>query len=82
MKERFLLAVSWLAFANAAFLGLVLSLAVLGIKGGDLPLLDSMASVYEDLMLNSLTLAVGLSPSIWLVLWIVTGSPRILPWRK
>ena len=23
-----------------------------------------------------------ISPAVWTVLWIVTGSPRILPWRK
>lgn len=24
----------------------------------------------------------GLSPAIWLALWVVTGSPRVLPWKR
>ena len=82
MKERFLLAVSWLAFANAAFIGLLLSLEALGFSKQDLPTIASMVNAYQDLMLGSETLAFVLSPFIWVVLWIVTGSPRILPWKS
>ena len=82
MKERFLLAVSWLAFTNAAVIGLMLSLGVLGFSKQDLPTIASMVNVYKDLMLGSWTLAFGLSPFIWVVLWIVTGSPRFLPWKQ
>ena len=73
MKERFLLAVSWATLAWALFVCYAVAAAVLRDGIGEL---ERMASHDEFLTL------VAISPVVWLVLWIVTGSPRILPWRK
>ena len=68
MKERFLLTVSWGAFAWAAYICLALALNA-----------DNLGRLVSQ---DEFLLAAAISPAVWLVLWIVTGSPRILPWRK
>ena len=70
MKERFLLTVSWATFAWALFVCVVV---VGGLLRGDLERMASNDGFFS---------LVAISPAIWVVLWIVTGSPRILPWRK
>lgn len=80
MKERFLLAMSWWAFVHAA---LVASVFV-GFAFGT----DVMGDFVKDGYARPLAggnweqFALIFSPVVWAVLWIVTGSPRILPWRK
>ena len=73
MKERFVLAVSWATFAWALFVCVNLVASVLRDGIGDL---ERIASNDEFLTL------IAISPAVWAALWIVTGSPRILPWRK
>ena len=66
MKERFLLAVSWGAFGWA-----LVCLFVFASTSPQYYVRDFF-SHFEPYI----------SPAVWLVLWIVTGSPRILPWRQ
>ena len=75
MKERFLLAVSWGAFLNFVVLWGVVLVALMKSASA----VDSAAQIF-----TSGLFWMWLAPSlaVWLVLWIVTGSPRILPWRK
>lgn len=71
MKERFLLAVSWGALAWALFVCWAVWNAVV-VDGRSL----SRVLGSDDGFI------IFISPAVWTVLWIVTGSPRILPWRK
>ena len=81
MKERFLLAVSWWAFLHFAVYVLAVAADILG--GLEL------GGVWEDLLRGyylglwqTIEIAIGFPFAVWVVLWIGTGSPRILPWRK
>ena len=82
MKERLILAVSWWCFAHASLIGfLVIPFEVFDVKGSDLGVFGDLAEGYFNLFQADELIFVF--PVIsWLVLWIVTGSPRILPWRK
>ena len=73
MKERLILAVSWATFAWSLFVCYAAGANVLRDGIGDLERMASTDGFYT---------LVAISPAVWLVLWIVTGSPRILPWRK
>ena len=73
MKERFLLTVSWATFAWALFGSYAVGANVLRDGIGDFERMASTDGFYTS---------VAISPVVWLVLWIVTGSPRILPWSK
>ena len=81
MKERFLLTVSWLAFANGVTISVIGVLVALDIQPEQIGLAGEVLEGYADFMDSPVT-AIGLSVAIWLVLWIVTGSPRFLPWRR
>ena len=81
MKERFLLAVSWWCLVHAFLLVSVLYWEAIGARRSDLGLLGELMKGYFNLFPVP-ALAVGFPFIGWLVLWIVTGSPRILPWRK
>ena len=72
MKERFLLAVSWATFAWLLFMCYAFYM-MLVVHGESL----SQAVIEGDV-----GWAILICPAVWLVLWIVTGSPRILPWRE
>ena len=73
MKERVLLTVSWATFAWALFACYAVGANVLRDGVDDLERMASNDGFFS---------LVAISPVVWLVLWIVTGSPRILPWRK
>ena len=73
MKERFLLTVSWATFAWALFVCYALVANVL--KGG----VDELEYVASR---DGFFFLVAISPAVWFATWFVTGSPRILPWRK
>jgi len=82
MKERLTLAVSWWCFAHASLLGLfVISFEVFDAGRGDFGVFAHLVEGYFDLFQVD-ALIIGLPFIGWVVLWIVTGSPRILPWRK
>lgn len=82
MKERFVLAVSWWVFLHAAVLYLVFAaVALFDWSPGDGVVNDLLDGYYDGLW-QSLPMAFGFPVAAWVVLWIVTGSPRILPWRK
>ena len=81
MKERFLLAVSWWAFLHAAVL--YPSLAAMLLFGWKPEgIVNSLLDSYYDDLFQELVFAVGFPIAIWVLLWIVTGRPRILPWMK
>lgn len=67
MKERLLLAISWGALGWACLVLVVIAEALNA--GRDMYLILTDPLIY-------------ISPAIWLVVWIVTGNPRILPWKK
>ena len=69
MKERLILAVSWGAFVWACWC-LVIFANVMSLDDG---------RIDKDFFSHAI---VYISPAVWLVLWIVTGSSRILLWRK
>ena len=74
MKDRFLLAVSWGLFVwTVAFCVWIPFSAIDRINYG-VPLRPYEWEQYMWIL--------SITPAVWLVLWIVTGSPRILPWRK
>lgn len=80
MKTIFAILLSWWAFLHAARIILVLLLGAFGIA--EPAWSQSFTEVYSDLFLNNKMLFLSFSPAIWLLLWMTTGSPRILPWRK
>ena len=74
MKERLLLAVSW---GNFLFFVLLCGLVLSASTGAITP--PSAAKIFTD---KDFLMFLAISPAVWLVLWIVTGSSRILLWRK
>ena len=84
MKERLTLAVSWWCFVHASLLGLVALLTAANFLGADInEAMSALAPIefYFDLFPAD-ALIFGFPFIGWIGLWIVTGSPRILPWRK
>ncbi|MAB65115.1 MAG: hypothetical protein CMG98_13785 [Marinovum sp.] len=86
MKERFALAASWGAFVWFVWKCGWVFLSIASYAGTlDHQDRDGLARhIYEfySLVLERHLMEAAISPAVWLVLWIVTGSPRILPWRK
>ena len=82
MKERFVLAVSWWCFAHASLVGfLLISYQVFDVGPRDLGVINDLVQGYFDLFPET-ALVIGFPFIGWLVLWIVTGSPRILPRKQ
>ena len=81
MKERLVLALSWFFFAHASMLAFVIATSIVGIGPGDLGLVGDAIENYGFLFHGDDWLLFGLPIIGWIGLWIVTGSPRILPWR-
>tara|TARA_B100001063_G_scaffold241369_1_gene268131 strand:+ start:1058 stop:1333 length:276 start_codon:yes stop_codon:yes gene_type:complete len=84
MKERLTLAVSWWCFVHASLLGLAALLTAANFLGADInEAMSALAPIefYFDLFPAD-ALIFGFPFIGWIGLWIVTGSPRILPWRK
>ena len=81
MKERLWNVLAWVAFTNAVILvaGTVLFLA--GVTTNDFGVLGERVTAYMAMYVRNDIYALMLSPAVWLVTWILTGRPRILPWR-
>jgi len=83
MKDRIFIVLSWVAFAHA----LVVLVGVLDGMNNSLPILtrevgrfysDYVSTVFADEKI----IAYAVSPAIWLLSYVATGAPRILPWKK
>ena len=73
MKERLALTLSWAALINFAFLWATVGYTVF------MALPAQMETMLGD---EDFWLMLVASPTMWLTLWILTGSARILPWRR
>ena len=82
MKERLILALSWFFFAHTSLLAFVIVTSIVGIDLGVLGLVGDVIDSYGDLFPVDGWLLFGLLIIGWIGLWIVTGSPRILPWKQ
>ena len=83
MKDRVTIVLSWIAFAHA----LIVLAGVLDGMYNSLPIPTSeVGRFYRDYLSTVFAgeevIAYAVSPAIWLLSYVVTGSPRILPWRK
>ena len=83
MKDRAFFLLAWVAFAH----GLMVVAGVLDGMNSALPIPTSeVGRFYSDyqstVFAGEEIIAYAVSPVIWLLSYIVTGAPRILPWRK
>ena len=83
MKDRGFIVLSWVAFAHA----LVVLAGVLDGMNNSLPIPTSeVGRFYRDYLSTVFAgeeiIAYAVSPVIWLLSYVVTGSARILPWKK
>ena len=77
MKDRFLLLVSlvpWAAFAWFLFICYAVVATFYGYTG-----IEDFHRLLND---DEFLMSAAISPAVWFATWFVTGSPRILPWRK
>ena len=90
MRKWVATTLSWLAFLNAA---MVVNVPVFIVVCSKCDMFESKSLYYRvshgyyDFFLatlpgDGLWLFFGLSPAIWVLLWIWTGSARILPFRR
>ena len=83
MKDRVFIVLSWIAFVHA----LIVLTSVLDGMNNSLPIPTSeVARFYRDYLSTVFAgeeiIAYAASPVIWLLSYVVTGAPRILPWKK
>ena len=83
MKDRIFIVLSWVAFAHA----LIVLAGVLDRMNNSLPIPTSdVGRFYSDYLSTVFSgeeiIAYAASPVIWLLSYVVTGTPRILPWKK
>ena len=83
MKDRVFTVLSWIAFAHA----LIVLAGVLDGMNNYLPIPTSeVGRFYSDYVSTVFAgeeiMAYAASPAIWLLSYVATGDPRILPWRK
>ena len=83
MKDRVFIVLSWIAFVHA----LIVLTSVLDGMNNSLPIPTSeVARFYRDYLSTVFAgeeiIAYAASPVIWLLSYVVTGEPRILPWKK
>lgn len=81
IKKNLTRLLSWYAFLHAVTLSAILFVHfVLNI---DMTLLGKPGKLLEAYFLDLLgrNIAISLSPVLWLILRLSTGSARILPWR-
>lgn len=82
--DRFKLLASWVAFINAAIVAYALvmqtMISVSWIERSEV-FGNELLQAYFD-MVGGDTGVLLISPVIWGVLWVTTGSPRFLPWKK
>ena len=83
MKDRVFIVLSWIALAHA----LIVLAGVLDGMNSALPIPTSeVGRSYSDYVSTVFAgkeiIAYAVSPAIWLLSYVATGAPRILPWRK
>lgn len=83
MKDRIFIVLSWVAFAHV----LIVVAGVLDGLNSALPIPTSeVGRFYRDYLSTVFAgediIAYAASPVIWLLSYVVTGLPRILPWRQ
>lgn len=83
MKDRVFIVLSWIAFAHA----LIVLAGVLDGMNNSLPIPTSeVGRFYSDYLSTVFAgeeiIAYAVSPVIWLLSYVATGKPRILPWKK
>ena len=83
MKDRIFIVLSWIALAHA----LIMLAGVLDGMNSALPIHTSeVGRFYSDYVSTVFEgeeiIAYAVSPAIWLLSYVTTGAPRILPWRK
>ncbi|MDB4583217.1 hypothetical protein N9164_08700 [Draconibacterium sp.] len=81
IKQNLTRLLSWYAFLHAVTLSAILFVHfVLNI---DMTLLGKPGKLLEAYFLDLLgrNIAISLSPVLWLILRLLTGSARMLPWR-
>ena len=83
MKDRVFIVLSWIALAHA----LIVLAGVLDAMNNSLPIpSNEVGRFYKDYLSTVFAgeeiIAYDVSPVIWLLSYVVTGVPRILPWKK
>ena len=80
MKGTLTLALSWWAFLHIA----LIAIAVADWQIGSRAIGNFIEATYFDFFLLFFedALFLNLSLIIWVALYVFTGSPRLLPWRK
>lgn len=83
MKERIFILLSWAAFAHA----LIVLVGVLDGMNNSLPIPTSeVGRFYGDYISTVFAgeeiVAYAVSPVIWVLSYVATGSTKILPWRR
>ena len=81
MKERLVLAVSWWAFLHAAVLFMSMAARGLPFHWRAESIVEILLTSYYVDLFREPVFAIGFPIATWVLLWIVTGNPRILPWR-
>ena len=82
MKNRLFFVLAWVAFAHA----LVVAAGVLDMMNSSLPISTTeLGRFYRDYISmifgGEEIIAYAVSPIIWLLSYVATGAPRILPWK-
>lgn len=77
MKERLANVLAWWAFVHALIIALAIATA-----GGKKTELEHAMDYYFDVFLDSPTLLLAFAPVTWMALYVLTGNPRILPWKR
>ena len=83
MKDRVFIVLSWFAFVHAV----IVLAGVLDGMNNFLPIPSSkVGRFYSDYLSILFTgveiIAYAMSPTIWLLSYVITGAPRILPWKR
>ena len=81
MKERLWNVLAWVAFTNAVILVVGTLLVLAGVTTNDFGVLGERVTAYMAMYVRNDIYALMLSPAVWILLAICTGSARTLPWR-
>ena len=80
MKYRLATVLAWWAFLHtAAFVGRLVAHET-GLRARHVPVVDDYLNAVNAF--SGAWLVGGLPPAIWVTLFIWTGNPRFLPWKK
>ncbi len=82
MKERLRSVLAWIAFTNAVILVAGSLLVLVGVTTNDFGVLGERVPAYMAMYVRNDIYAVMLSPAVWILLFVWTGSARILPWKQ